>query len=355
MEGYGIFCRGGVVGYFFSFFYLTLSLPVDDERQMFADSKIKNSAGIIGFLKIAAHFTAGQMSNTVLSLWGNAQMLLSILCCCVPIYNSLFSKRKSEDSHSYAYSPIFRTGNSDKGRKGPLLSDKTVGSISVSREYGSVRDSGRYLHRPGHAHGQYYDGKFGPRSGSEKMHPHRPHNYHHHQHSPSHTRNPSTESTSSRILAPKTSNLSTATGMSPTLTVTTTTNSQTPLFAHQYHTDRSTEEGQRQVQVQTPPVQSDVYGSGHRMEWARLYDQCSSSMSTDLGLVPQTVTTVTAGDAPVAPPPPPPPRTYRPSQGYRHMSARPPTVVHLVEPEPRASPITNRVWPFTTSSSGSRD
>ncbi|KAM7218672.1 hypothetical protein V8F06_005991, partial [Rhypophila decipiens] len=46
-------------------------------------------AGIIGFLKIAAHFTAGQMSNTVLSLWGNAQMLLSILCCCVPIYNSL--------------------------------------------------------------------------------------------------------------------------------------------------------------------------------------------------------------------------------------------------------------------------
>ncbi|KAK3313001.1 hypothetical protein B0H66DRAFT_383926 [Apodospora peruviana] len=49
--------------------------------------------GLIGFVKIAAHFTAGQNSNNALTQWGNAQMLLSIICCCVPIYNSLVPRR----------------------------------------------------------------------------------------------------------------------------------------------------------------------------------------------------------------------------------------------------------------------
>ncbi|KAK3689173.1 hypothetical protein B0T22DRAFT_513340 [Podospora appendiculata] len=46
-------------------------------------------SGLIGFLKIAAHFTAGQSNFMVLAMWGLAQMLLSVICCCVPSYNSL--------------------------------------------------------------------------------------------------------------------------------------------------------------------------------------------------------------------------------------------------------------------------
>ncbi|KAM7189082.1 hypothetical protein V8F20_010290 [Naviculisporaceae sp. PSN 640] len=301
-------------------------------------------AGIIGFLKIATHFTAGQMSNTVLSLWGNAQMLLSILCCCVPIYNSLFSKRRSQTSPSYTGSHTFGTGNSafSKGRKGPLLSDKTVGSISVSREYGSFRQPNRPSYAHGQTHGvQSHDDSFGLQvgPGSEKMS--------HHHHYQSHARNVSTESSSSAVLAPKTSNLSSATGTSTTLTATTTANSQTPLFAQQQPTNHSAERSQEQFQAQKPIPQNlnGTHGYGYGMEWARLYDQCSNSMTAELGLVPQTVTTVTAGDtSPSSTPPPPPPRSmYRPSPGHGDVdiSLRPPVAAHLggmrADPSPRPS------------------
>ncbi|KAK3934704.1 hypothetical protein QBC46DRAFT_426015 [Diplogelasinospora grovesii] len=48
--------------------------------------------GLIGFLKIATHFTAGQDTVEVIGLWGLGQMFCSVVCCCVPIFNSIMPK-----------------------------------------------------------------------------------------------------------------------------------------------------------------------------------------------------------------------------------------------------------------------
>lgn len=94
------------------------------------------SCGLIGFIKIAAHFTLvtqNQNSQLVLSQWGNGQMLLSIFCCCVPMYNSLF--RSPSSSPSTAARRTITTTGSGTGSGGGLFKP---GSGSGSSRHGNT-------------------------------------------------------------------------------------------------------------------------------------------------------------------------------------------------------------------------
>ncbi|KAI1171909.1 hypothetical protein F4777DRAFT_28540 [Nemania sp. FL0916] len=70
-----------------------LQISKATKRRLAVFFGIGTLVGIIGFLKIGLSFNVGVVNVFVVTLWSNVQASLSLVCCCVPVYQSLVPNR----------------------------------------------------------------------------------------------------------------------------------------------------------------------------------------------------------------------------------------------------------------------